>query len=88
MSWYAIAVILLQLQDDSHWHPIAFWSRKLIPAETHYETHDQELLAIVAVFKHWHHYLERSTLTVEVLTDYNNLVAFQRVKALNSRQAR
>ena len=87
-SKYAIAAILSQLQDDGQWRPVAFWSRKLIPAETRYETHDQELLAIVAAFKKWRHYLEGSTHTVEVLTDHNNLVAFQTLKSLNGRQAR
>jgi hypothetical protein len=67
---------------------VAFWSRKLIPAETRYETHDQELLAIVAAFKQWRHYLEGSAYPVEVLTDHNNLVAFQSIKSLNGRQAR
>jgi transposase InsO family protein len=87
-SKYAIAAILSQLQEDGQWRPVAFWSRKLIPAETRYETHDRELLAIVAAFKQWRHYLEGSTHTVEVLTDHNNLVAFQKVKSLNGRQAR
>ena len=85
-SKFAIAAILSQLQEGQ-WHPVAFWSRKLIPAETRYKTHDQELLAIVAVFKQWQHYLEGSTHTIEVLTDHNNLVAFQNVKSLNGRQA-
>ncbi len=38
------------------WHPVAFFSRKIIPAETRYETHNQELLAIVEAFKTWRHY--------------------------------
>jgi hypothetical protein len=87
-SKFAIAAILSQFQEEGQWRPVAFWLRKLIPAETRYETHDQELLAIVAVFKQWRHYLEGSTHTVEVLTDHNNLVAFQNVKSLNDRQAR
>ena len=56
---YAIASILSQPVDmhvnsksSAHWHPVAFWSRKIIPAEHNYETHDQELLAIVMCFKH------------------------------------
>jgi hypothetical protein len=51
-SAYAIAAILSQL-SDSEWHPIAFWSRKMSPAECNYETHDQELLAVVCAFKQW-----------------------------------
>ena len=50
-SKFAIAAILSQFQEEGQWHPVAFWSRKLIPAETCYETHDQELLVIVATFK-------------------------------------
>jgi hypothetical protein len=87
-SMYAIAAILPQLQEDGQWRPMAFWSRKLVPAESRYETHDQELLAVVAAFKQWRHYLEGSTYMIEVLTDHNNLVAFQNMKSLNGRQAR
>ena len=64
---FAITGILSQLGDpipgrwsDTHWHPVAFWSRKMIPAECNYDTHDKELLAIVKTFKHWRHYLEGS----------------------------
>ena len=46
-SIFAIAGILSQLCEDGTWHPIAYWSRKMIPAEQNYETYDQELLAIV-----------------------------------------
>ena len=37
--------------DLGQWHPVAFFSRKMIPAETQYETHNNKLLAIVEVFK-------------------------------------
>lgn len=30
---------------------MVFFSRKIIPTETQYETHNQELLAIIKVFK-------------------------------------
>ncbi len=33
------------------WHPVAFFSRKMIPIETWYKTHNQELLAIVKALK-------------------------------------
>ncbi len=57
-SIFALVAILSQLFEDGLWHPIVFWSRKMIPAECNYETHDQELLAIVMAFKHWRHYVE------------------------------
>lgn len=87
-SVFAVGAILSQLFEDEQWHPVAFWSRKMIPAETNYETYDQELLAIVASFKHWRHYLEGSAFPVEVLTDHNNLRGFMNHKQMTRRQAR
>ena len=78
---------------DSHapsnqWHPVAYFSRKMIPAETRYETHDAELLAIVEAFKTWRHYLEGCKHEVLVLTDHNNLRRFMDTKSLSSHQVR
>ena len=74
--------------DLSQWHPVAFFSRKMIPAETRYETHNGELLAIVEAFKTWRHYLEGCKHEVLVLTDHNNLRRFMDTKSLSSRQVR
>ncbi len=74
--------------DVGQWHPVAFFSRKMIPTETRYETHNQELLAIVEIFKTWRHYLEGWKYEVLVLTDYNNLRRFMDTKSLSSKQAR
>ena len=70
-SGYAISGIFSQLTSDNsgQWYLVAFFSRKIIPAETRYETHDGELLAIVEAFKTWRHYLEGSQHEVLVLTD-------------------
>ena len=53
ISGYAICGVFNQLTSDnlSRWHLVAFISWKMIPAETRYETHDSEFLAIVKVFK-------------------------------------
>ena len=75
VSGYAISSILSQINPESgQWHPIAFFSRKMIPAGSRYKTHNQELLEIVNAFKTWHHYLEGCKYEVLVLTDYNNLL--------------
>ena len=89
-SGYAIGGVLSQLTSDNlgRWHPVAFFSRKMISAETKYETHDGELLAIVEAFKTWRHYLEGSQHEVLVLTDHNNLRRFMDTKSLSSRQVR
>ncbi len=60
----------------------------MIPAETRYETHDGELLAIVKAFKTWRHYLEGCMHKVLVLTNYNNLQRFMDMKSRSSRQVR
>ena len=60
----------------------------MIPAETRYETHDGELLAIVEAFKTWRQYLEDCKHEVSVLTDHNNLRQFMDTKSLSSRQVR
>ena len=99
-SGYAIGSVLSQLAsgtspdgivtkaDLGQWHPVAFFSRKMIPTETRYETHDGELLAIVKAFKTWRHYLEGCKHEVLVLTDHNNLRRFMDTKSLSSRQVR
>ena len=68
------------------WYPVAFFSRKIISAETQYEIHNGELLAIIEAFKTWRHYLEGCKHEVFVLTDHNNLRRFMDTKSLSSRQ--
>lgn len=86
----AIAGILSQYVPDEHgkgqWRPIDFFSRKLVAAEYNYDTHDQELLAIVKSLEHWRQYLEG--VHFELLTDHQNLKWFMETKTLNHRQVR
>ena len=83
-----LACLLSQPDEEGNSRPVAFWSRKMIPAEQNYETHNQELLAIVAAFKQWRHYLERSLYPIEMLTDHHNLRGFMKLKELTPQQAR
>ncbi len=89
-SSYAIGGIFSQLTLDDlvQWHPIAFFSRKMIPTETQYEIHNGKLLAIVEAFKTWRHYLEDCKHEVLVFTNHNNLQRFMDTKSLSSRQVR
>ena len=88
ISGYAIGRILSQLTLDnlSQWHLVAYYSRKMIPAETWYKTHNGEFLAIIEAFKIWQHYLEDCKHKVLVFTDHNNLCRFMETKILSSCQ--
>ena len=73
----------LNKSDFGQWHPIAYFSRKMIPAKTQYKTYNAELLAIIKAFKTWRHYLEDCKYKVFVLTNYNNLCQFMDIKNLS-----
>ena len=53
ISGYSISGVLSQLTSNNlgRWHLVAFFSKKMIPTETRYETHNSELLAIVETFQ-------------------------------------
>ena len=73
---------------DGVLHPVAFWSRKCLPAECNYDIHDREMLAIIESMKHWRHYLEGAKYPIQVFSDHKNLETFMTTKTLNRRQAR
>ena len=91
VSKFVIATILFQLIfvfddfEQKKWHFVIFHSRKIILAETRYETHDQKLLTIIMTFKQWKHYLKNSRHFIIVLIDHNNLYYFMITTSLNRR---
>ncbi|KAK4685054.1 putative transposase, partial [Tremellales sp. Uapishka_1] len=86
-SDFAIAGILSHSDENNQLRPVAYYSRKLQPAELNYEIYDKEMLAIVEAFKIWRPYLEGAQ-GVSVFTDHKNLEYFTTSKVLNRRQAR
>ncbi|KAJ9522463.1 hypothetical protein QJQ45_008249 [Haematococcus lacustris] len=67
-------------------YPLAYLSKKLIPAEKKYTTGEQELLAIITACKEWRCYLEGVPFTL--YTDHKPLVALKTQKVLSRRQTR
>ncbi|KAJ9525518.1 hypothetical protein QJQ45_003105 [Haematococcus lacustris] len=67
-------------------YPLAYLSKKLIPAEKNYTTGEQELLAIITACKEWRCYLEGVPFTL--YTDHKPLVALKTQKVLSRRQTR
>ena len=69
-SGLAVGGKLEQLVKNS-WRPVAFFSKKLKPAEKKYSAFDREMLAIFLAIKHWRHFLEGRPF--HVLTDQRPL---------------
>ena len=97
VSGYTIGRVLSQLtsdnltsdyltSDQSQWNLVAYFLRKMIPAEPCYKTHNGKFLAIVEELKTWRYYLEGCKHEVLVLTDYNTFCRFMDTKSLSSRQ--
>jgi hypothetical protein len=87
-SDYVQGGVLSQKDNNGLLHPVAFFSRKLLPAECNYEIYDKELLAIVNALEHWRPELEGTELPIQILTDHKALEYFMTTKKLNRRQAR
>ncbi|KAI0998887.1 hypothetical protein K3495_g9308 [Podosphaera aphanis] len=80
--------VLLQPDAEENWKPVAFFSRKMSPAEANYEIYDKELLAIVQAFEDWRPELEGSPEPIDVVTDHKALEYFMKSRFLSRRQAR
>jgi hypothetical protein len=84
-SGYAVGAVLQQ--DQGHGlQPIAFLSKKMLPAETRYPVHEQELLAIITALGAWRHYLYGAKFVVR--TDHKSLEHFKTQPLLSGRQSR
>jgi hypothetical protein len=87
-SDFATGAVLSQLSSkDEKWHPVAFYSKSLLPVEQNYEIHDKEMLAIIQSLEEWQHFLKGAQHPVEIWIDHKNLEYFMSAK-LNRRQAR
>ncbi|BHF72212.1 hypothetical protein SprV_0401527600 [Sparganum proliferum] len=69
-STVAVSAVLQQHLAGST-RPLAFFSKKLLPAETRYSTFGRELLAIYLAVKHFRHFLEGRDFTI--FTDHKPL---------------
>ena len=86
-SGWAIGGSLNQYDASGVLRPVAFFSRKLLPAECNYEIHDKELLAVVACLRTWSQWL-KPLVQFLIRTDHRNLLYFTTARQLSERQAR
>ncbi|KAL5606215.1 uncharacterized protein BROUX77_003408 [Berkeleyomyces rouxiae] len=52
-SGWALGGTLSQVDETGSLRPVAFFSKKLSPAEVNYEIHDKELLAVIKCLEEW-----------------------------------
>ena len=88
LSDYVNAGVLSQLDNEGVLHLVAYFSRKMAPAECNYEIYNKELLAIIRCFEEWRPELEGTGLPVKVLTNHKGLKYFMSTKKLTPRQVR
>jgi hypothetical protein len=48
-----ISEALSQLTNQKEWHPVAFFSKTINPAQCNYFIYNKELLAIILLLKKW-----------------------------------
>ena len=82
-SDFATGAILEQPDALNQWHPVAYHSKALLPAERNYKIHNKELLAIIHALEIFRHYLEGCPYTLEIWTDHSNLVYFMKKQKLS-----
>jgi Reverse transcriptase (RNA-dependent DNA polymerase)/RNase H-like domain found in reverse transcriptase/Integrase zinc binding domain/Retroviral aspartyl protease len=87
-SDFAISGVFQQPDDDGTLHPVAFYPRKMSPAEINYEIHDKELLDVIDTFRDMRAWLLGSPHPISVISDHRNLTYFMSSQVLNRRQAR
>ncbi|SYW85605.1 uncharacterized protein UHO2_01849 [Ustilago hordei] len=86
-SNFAITGVLKQ-EHEGCWHPVAFYSRKILSAEKNYKIHNKELLAVVACLTQWRHMLAGLPSQLVILTDHEALKYFKLQHCITGRQAR
>ncbi|GBM02974.1 Retrovirus-related Pol polyprotein from transposon 412, partial [Araneus ventricosus] len=67
----ALGSVLIQ-EENGQWKSLAFFSRKLTPAEQRYSVYDRELLAVYASVRHFSCMLEGRNFTI--YTDHKPLI--------------
>ncbi|KAF8697673.1 hypothetical protein RHS03_07742, partial [Rhizoctonia solani] len=87
-SGVAMGAVLSQRHTDGYLHPIAFLSKSFDDAQTNYDTHDKELLAIITSLEHWRLFLEGTTEPITVYTDHKNLEYWKTAHTFNRQHAR
>ena len=63
-SEVAVGAELAQRDAEGCWRPVAFFSRRLHPAETKYSPFDREVLGVYLTIRHFRHFLQGHSFTI------------------------
>ena len=85
-SEFGVAAVLSQYDKNNEDHPIAYFSRKLLPREQRYSTVEKECLAIKLGVQAFHVYLLGRPFIIQ--TDHRSLEWLNRLKDNNARLTR
>ena len=83
-SGWATGGALMQFVDRVL-RSVAFYSRRMTPAECNYEIYDKEMLAIVTCLDEWSEWL-KPLISLMVRTNHKNLGYYKRFQKLSERQ--
>jgi hypothetical protein len=86
-SGYCSGGTLMQKDDEGFFRPVAYYSKRHLPAECNYEIYDKEMLAIIQALVAWRSEL-KSVTSFKILTDHKNLEYFMTTRKLTERQMR
>ena len=81
-----VGAVVCQRDDTGDEHPVAYYSRKLLPREERYSTIEKECLAIKLGIQAFRVYLLERPFVIE--TDHRSLEWLDRLKGHNSRLTR
>ena len=87
-SGFALGGVLLQRQEDSKKHPVAYYLATLNEAQRNYDIYKLELLAITECLKHWRPYLAGSPYETIVHMDHTNLMYWCQPQKISRQIAR
>ena len=85
-SDHGVGAVLSQLDVGGQDHPVAYFSKKLLPREEHYATGEKECLAIKLAVQAFRVYLLGRPFVIE--TDHRSLEWLDRLRENNSRLTR
>lgn len=70
----------MQKDKNGKLYPVAYFSKKLNPAEYNYTIYNKELLAIIRAFKEWRPECLSTNAPIQVFTDHETLKNFIQTK--------